>query len=968
VSQISPLLCPLLVGRDDLLDLADRRLTAATNGSVHMLLLAGEAGIGKTRLLTAIRRKAAAQGFEVVRGDIAPQDRHVPASSLLDMARSMVSSPRFANLGRDLLDMSLDAERDEPRTRRTVLLEIVDRIVSELDAPALLAFEDLQWADDLSLEILTELARRIQDRPVLLLAAYRTDDLGPGSMLREWRARLLTQRLAEEARLAPLTLEQTGLMTTLILATGLPAPREVVAAVHERTDGIPLHVEELLGALGPEARGDGRAIREATVPATIEDAVLARFERLSPASREVAQAGAVIGRCFVPEVLAGIMDLRPEELDAPLVELVDQAFLDPPGPRSLYDFRHQLLRDALYRSVSPTALRRLHARAAEFGAALEGASEIHASLHYERAGLRDEAHRAALSGAHSAARLASHREAVELYRRAVDNMPADLAPIDEAELLEAYANEAAAIELHDIAEKASRRARDCYIAAGRPLEAARQLAMFVGVARREARPMASRLAQIDEALGEIESLPQDRDWRETFVVLQLERAYAEIDGLELDAAAVAIDAAIVTARASDDTIGLLYADAVGGTVDVLRGSVDAGLARMTNAARQAREAGNEDVAVTSYRNTVTAAMHVMAYDVAKHALAEGLLYADSIEQTHCRHVMSASKALVGWADGRWDEALAIAEQEAAEGGCRRGEITGQTAIGFIAFGRGEFDRARAVLGAARASGERSGVFEHILPPMWGLAEADLAAGAPGAAFDTCVSALGLASSRGEHSLLAPFAVTGVRAALAAGRPEEADRWLAQIEPILGDDDRPSAALAHARGLSLLAAGSSALARRELHAAIQAWDRIGRIWEATWARLDLASCDLRSSRFAEAASLLSEARTIASRLESRPLQARIDELARIARGRGTVTESWHPLTSREFEVARLIASGMTNAAIAAELSIAPKTASAHVEHILAKLGVSRRAEIGAWVATVSRAPTAAVEPRVALAQS
>ncbi|HEV8546874.1 MAG TPA: LuxR C-terminal-related transcriptional regulator, partial [Candidatus Limnocylindrales bacterium] len=212
------------------------------------------------------------------------------------------------------------------------------------------------------------------------------------------------------------------------------------------------------------------------------------------------------------------------------------------------------------------------------------------------------------------------------------------------------------------------------------------------------------------------------------------------------------------------------------------------------------------------------------------------------------------------------------------------------------------------------------------------------------------------------------AVTGVRAALAAGRPEEADRWLAQIEPILGDDDRRSAALAHARGLSLLAAGSSALARRELHAAIQAWDRIGRIWEATWARLDLASCDLRSSRFAEAASLLSEARTIASRLESRPLQARIDELARIARGRGTVTESWHPLTSREFEVARLIASGMTNAAIAAELSIAPKTASAHVEHILAKLGVSRRAEIGAWVATVSRAPTAAVEPRVALAQS
>ena len=209
---------------------------------------------------------------------------------------------------------------------------MVDRITESLDSPAMLAFEDLQWADDLSLEIVAELARRIRDRPVLLVGAYRTDELPTDTILREWRARLLTQRIAEEARLAPLTFDQTALMTTLILATGLPASREVVSAVYERTDGIPLHIEELLGAIGDEARSDGRAIREATVPATIEDAVLARFERLSPEGRAVAQAGAVIGRCFVPEILAGIMDLPPDALEAPLRELVDQAFLDPPGP------------------------------------------------------------------------------------------------------------------------------------------------------------------------------------------------------------------------------------------------------------------------------------------------------------------------------------------------------------------------------------------------------------------------------------------------------------------------------------------------------------------------------------------------------------------------------------------------------------------------------------------------------------
>ena len=140
-------------------------------------------------------------------------------------------------------------------------------------------------------------------------------------------------------------------MTTLILDTGLPAPREVVEAVYERTDGIPLHIEELLGALSADARANGLAIREATVPDTIEDAVLARLRHRSPQAQQVARAGAIIGRCFVPEVLAGIMDVPTDALDAPLQELIDNYVLEPPGSRGLYDFRHQLLRDAIYRSV-----------------------------------------------------------------------------------------------------------------------------------------------------------------------------------------------------------------------------------------------------------------------------------------------------------------------------------------------------------------------------------------------------------------------------------------------------------------------------------------------------------------------------------------------------------------------------------------------------------------------------------------
>ena len=147
----------------------------------------------------------------------------------------------------------------------------------------MILFEDLQWADELSLEIIGELARRSRDRRLLLTARLsdRRDARRHGPARAGGRG-YLTQRIAEEIRLVPLDKAETALVTTLILDTGLPAPREVVEAVYDRTDGIPLHIEELLGALSAEARANGLAIREATVPDTIEDAVLSRRSHRTP--------------------------------------------------------------------------------------------------------------------------------------------------------------------------------------------------------------------------------------------------------------------------------------------------------------------------------------------------------------------------------------------------------------------------------------------------------------------------------------------------------------------------------------------------------------------------------------------------------------------------------------------------------------------------------------------------------------
>ena len=100
------------------------------------------------------------------------------------------------------------------------------------------------------------------------------------------------------------------------------------------------------------------------------------------------------------------------------------------------------------------------------------------------------------------------------------------------------------------------------------------------------------------------------------------------------------------------------------------------------------------------------------------------------------------------------------------------------------------------------------------------------------------------------------------------------------------------------------------------------------------------------------SLVHQVREAATAMGSGPLLRRAEQIQGVAKGRGTEVEAWHPLTVREFEVAQLIALGMTNAEVASELSISPKTASAHVEHILAKLGVARRAEIAAWTSTIT----------------
>jgi DNA-binding CsgD family transcriptional regulator/tetratricopeptide (TPR) repeat protein len=955
MSGVPRVLCPILIGRDDLLELVDRLMSEALHGRGRTLFVSGQAGLGKTRLIRAAARKAEAAGLRVDGGSVAEQDRQVPLASIREMATGMRDNPAWGSLSDDLLAIDGAHDGDALGARRIIVRSTADRILEAIDRPTMLIFDDLHWTDELSLEVVGELARHASDRPLLLIGGYRADEFRPDTIHREWRARLLGQRHAEEAKLRPLTLEQTAVATTLILGGELPAPRDVVEAVYDRTNGIPLHIEELLAALDEDARSDGRRIREAHVPDTIGDAVLARLDRLSDEARTVARAGAVIGRCFSPEVLAGIIDRPLVDLEPTLQELVDAAIIYPFQyiDQGYYDFRHQLLRDAIYGSVPPSQLRKFHAQAAEFVMALEASSIVHASRHYERAGLRAQAYRAAMTGAGEAGRVAAKQEALELYRRAIDNMPDDLTAGERAELFRSYAGTAHAIERIDDALTAAREARRWFLEAGRVAEAAEMLVDIAAGERKDGiTSLEQRRALIAQGLSELESAATDPLVDRARSQLLSFQALNEFDAANFD------EAARLNARYLDIARGLgdheleLDAEFMGAMIALARGEDDATLERLVEIAQEARDAGYESVGVTSFRVAATMSARVMDYRAAQAAIREGLEYADAIEQSHCRQQMAATSALIDWARGNWDAASRRARQEAVERGCRRGALGAIPVIGFVAMGRGEVNDARRWLGDALAEGRAINDVEMILPPLWGLAELELVTGDPAGALARSEEALSTAGRTGERPFFVPFVVTGVRAALALRRPEDAARWLGTSRAHLEGWAMADAALAHGEGLVRLALGQVTSAREALERAVRGWDERGRVWEATWARLDLAHCLMRMNRHADAAVVLADVRATAGALGSQPLLSRADELSKASHGRGLEDEPWRPLTVREFEVARLIADGLTNAEIADELAIAPKTASAHVEHILAKLGATRRAEIATWATTVS----------------
>ncbi|GAA0588173.1 hypothetical protein GCM10010172_86560 [Paractinoplanes ferrugineus] len=934
----SALSSPILVGRDDLVALAARRLGLAARGSGELLFLAGEAGIGKTRLLAEIVRRAA--GFTVVGAGASPGDSEVAGAVLADLGAELLRNPvtlaAGAGVSRRLREF---ADGDAARQRRLLVADLAELIAAAVTGPTLITAEDLHWADDLTLDVLARLGRRAATLPLLVVGTYRSDELYPRVPMRSWRTRLLTQRHAEEVRLTRLSRADTAAMAAAIAGSALPGA--VTGDVFARSDGIPLHVEEFL------------ASRE-SVPDTLADAVLARAFALSEPARELAGVASVLGRSFDLDLLTAITGDGPAAVDDGLRELSDRFFVQAHADRSTFDFRHALIRDALYADLAPHRRRELHARAA--AAAVEaGFPAAFVSDQYERAALREPAFANAMEAARSAAEMSAHREAAELYRRA-QRTAAETMPIEtRAALLTALAAELAAIDDNAGASSAYAEAYRLRMSLYDRLAAAALVPDWVATRHLLGAGLEERAAALRGALPLI-AFRDDSAAQE--VRGNIHAALAAAYMLDRRLAEAIEDGEFARSIAVEDCDRAMRCnlDATLGSVLLFAGRLDEGTQLLEGSITRAQGWRFEGQTARGYRMIGSSMSVLVEYASALRWLPEGIAYAERVEQINDRNYLTAHLAHVRWATGDWLGAESAARQAVADSGGITTRITALHVLGFLAMGRGAVATATEHLGEAASLGSGMRELQRVSPAWWGLAEVALVSGDHATAVRRCENGFEASARVRDAAYLFPYVITGVRAHLARAGSTAAREWLGRTAELLAERRIPGTlgALTHARGLIHLHEGQTGKARSELAEAARFWTGRQRFWEGTAALVDQSRCAARSRRPGEAAALLATARQAYAGVGVPVpgyLSSPDDPIDSAIAPGSPALPALPALSPREVEVAHLVAAGLTNREIAAKLVIAPKTAAAHVEHIRTKLGVSRRAQIAAWVATL-----------------
>jgi DNA-binding CsgD family transcriptional regulator/tetratricopeptide (TPR) repeat protein len=369
-----PVICPVLIGRDSYVETLDRFLGQVAPGHGQAVLISGEAGVGKSRLLATLRARADAVGAYIILGCCFERDRAVPYAAFVDALRAFLGPLEPVQavevLGVDLAallpELGVDSQPEtDPRQKHERVIESLVRLLSGLASRrnVLVVVEDLHWADSISLEVFGTLARRLSAQPVLLVGTFRDEQVEPG--LENLLAELERARLSTDLRLRRLDRRQVEAMLRAILGDTRGLDSAFARRVFDLTDGNPYFVEEVL-----------RSPDELRLPRTVHDAVQRRTARLSTQAKQVVVLAAVSGRRFEFPLLQRVAGVEESTLIASVKELINaQLVVEESNDR--FAFRHALTRESICAQLLGRERRGLHRRIAEV--LEQQALDVHAS-------------------------------------------------------------------------------------------------------------------------------------------------------------------------------------------------------------------------------------------------------------------------------------------------------------------------------------------------------------------------------------------------------------------------------------------------------------------------------------------------------------------------------------------------------------------------------------------------------------
>jgi DNA-binding CsgD family transcriptional regulator/tetratricopeptide (TPR) repeat protein len=807
------------------------------------VFVGGEAGIGKSSLIRALRESVADRAAFLI-GACEPLSVPVPLGPL-----------------RELLESAGGGELDG-RDRLVLARTLHDALAGR--APAVAVIEDIHWADPTTLDVIQLLVRRLEGSRVTMIATYRDDEVEANRELGRLLGGVASNPAANWILLRPLSEEA---VRELAQPAGVD-PLELARV----TGGNPFLVVESINA-------------NTRLPGTVRAAALARAGRLSSEARRVVEAGAVIGQRFAPSVLQAVMPDSGSAVEEALARGVMV------GEGTMLGFRHELIREAIEDSISPFRRAELHARVV---AALAGAG-VNARLahHAELAGMTEAACRYAVAAAGEAERVGAMREVHLQLARAL-RLDGGLSEDERFELLlrATVAANFSSMRLEDAvetAEEAVRLARDP-VKEGRAQQAL-ALALWSLDRLHEAERAAARAIAVLEPTEEVAELARAHATHIRMVATSFDPAAA------IAAGARALELAD---RAGLEEIKIDIAISIG-LARGHRGDPEA-LTLLENASRVAREAGLAVRTVRSYVNQVYVGVLLREHAFVDAKVREGLELFDEYQTTIPGNALQFYRARSLLDRGRWDEALAVVTRTDWE---------------FAA----ETQTARAIDGLVGSRRGESGS-EVVLAHAW--------------------EELRTVPESSRHGMVR---VALVEAAWLRGDHREASRLArdALASPVSHHFARPAADLSlWARRLGLevqVPANAPEPVRLELagdwRRAIDAWHEVEAPYEAALAALP---GDERAARDALAALKRLGARG-AVRAFSREREALG---ARAQRGpRHSTLANPAGLTRREQEVLEQLATGATNAGIAAALCVSERTVAHHVSAILLKLGTSNR---------------------------